>query len=726
MTPAPIRSAALILALVAASASVAAPQTDAPVEVRWQVDPASPRAGQVFTATVVIELDAAWAEDSLVQLFPQPLDVPLQVEGFVVERGALEWLGPAGLAADAEPALDARARLAPLAVEGEVRAGVRTSPAPGVLRLEVRRMARAPRAGEVRLAPPRVAYSAATAFRDDLLRGRTPIDPVAGAAEGAAATVAILALPEDGRPPEFSGAIGAFALRTTGPEGPVRAGEPFTVLATLEHDRALAPGVRPRLVAAPAGVSVLGAVQEGAPATAGGATGFRFSLVAADEGVVELPRAELVAFDPDRGEYVRHAATFEPVTVLPPRASDVGTADDAAGAPAGGAQGSRGDGADLRWTVAVLFALFGLAVLSVVRRRTGGGRIRGPLAGAHVAVFGRYPLDASTGESVAARSLVRKLRARGLRVSYVEPGDDPGALPAPPTICHAFHAGAAATRAAEAAEASGARLVVSTNGDPGDLDGEERANLERADAVACASEAQVEALARVGVPATRIGQAIDVDLIDLANGYADEEVLRERVGRTEADAAVAVLLGGQRPAKGVDIALDAFAELARRRAPEAARWHLAVIGEAIDEDHAERLRARADGLPNVTVLPALPHGEALVALAASAALVDASAGAGESRAVLEAQALQVPVVARRGAGAAALVQDGVTGRLFDDARGLADALELLLADPGSAHRMREAGHAAARARASVADELDAVVALYERALASEPTQGAKA
>ena len=68
----------------------------------------------------------------------------------------------------------------------------------------------------------------------------------------------------------------------------------------------------------------------------------------------------------------------------------------------------------------------------------------------------------------------------------------------------------------------------------------------------------------------------------------------------------------------------------------------------------------------------------------------------------------------------------MTGRLYDDARGLADALEMLLADPASAHRLREAGHAAARERADVAAELDAVVALYERALASGGPAAAKA
>ena len=730
MTPAPIRSAALILALVAASASAATPQTDGPVEVRWRVDPESPRTGQVFTATVVVELDADWAEASLVQLFPQPLDVPLQVEGFVAERGALEWLGPAGFAVDAAPALDARARLSTVAVEGEVRAGVRTSPEPGVLRLEIRRVGRTPRAGEVRLAAPRVAYSAATAFREDLLRGRTPIDPVAATAEGEAVTFEVRALPEEGRPPEFSGAIGAFTVRAAGPDGPAHAGEPFTILATVEHDRALAPGVRPQLVAVPAALTVLGAVREDAAAAIANATAFRFSVVAAEEGDLALPEAELVAFDPARDEYVRHTASFGKVAVLPARApADAGSgadATDGAGAPAGGGEGSRGGGSDLTWTLAVLGGLFGLAVLSVVRRRMGGRRIRGPLAGAHVAVFGRHRLDASTGESVAARSLVRKLRARGLRVSYVEPGDDPASLPTPPTICHAFHPGPAATLAADAAAGTGASLVVTVSCDTAELDDEARSNLKRADAVACTSAAQAEALARDGVTATRIGQAIDVDLIDLANGYADEEVLRGRVGREAPDTAVAVLLGGLSSAARIDDALDAFSELARRRAPEAQRWHLAVFGEALDEDHAAALEARAEGLANVTVLPALPHGEALVALAAAAALVETGAGDGEPRAVLEAQALQVPVLARRGAGAAALVRDGVTGRLYDDARGLADALEMLLADPASAHRLREAGHAAARERADVAAELDAVVALYERALASGGPAAAKA
>ncbi|MGH7527741.1 MAG: glycosyltransferase family 4 protein [Gemmatimonadales bacterium] len=91
---------------------------------------------------------------------------------------------------------------------------------------------------------------------------------------------------------------------------------------------------------------------------------------------------------------------------------------------------------------------------------------------------------------------------------------------------------------------------------------------------------------------------------------------------------------------------------------------------------------------------------------------------GLSQALLEAMALGRPVIASAAAGNLDLVTDGVDGRLVRplDPRAWAAAIEQLLAEPGLARRLGEAGRDTARNRFSLERTVERTIAVYQEVL----------
>ena len=92
----------------------------------------------------------------------------------------------------------------------------------------------------------------------------------------------------------------------------------------------------------------------------------------------------------------------------------------------------------------------------------------------------------------------------------------------------------------------------------------------------------------------------------------------------------------------------------------------------------------------------MPREDALRHVAESCVYLSTSIWEGMPVSVLEAMMLQVPVLCRRAGWSEAIVRDGVTGRLFDDAPSAAQAL--LSVDPAWRMETAEAARTAARER----------------------------
>jgi glycogen(starch) synthase len=167
-------------------------------------------------------------------------------------------------------------------------------------------------------------------------------------------------------------------------------------------------------------------------------------------------------------------------------------------------------------------------------------------------------------------------------------------------------------------------------------------------------------------------------------------------------------LGRLVPAKGFDIALDAFAKLSATMPG----LHLDIAGDGAERD---ALIARAERLglgDRVRFLGWVEPEYVYQHLNQATAVLMPSRREGLPLVALQAGLMGRPVVASRVGGLAEVVRDNLTGRLVDpeDVDGLAAATRGLLEDPDLATRMGRA----ARERASAVFSWDATVQAYDR------------
>lgn len=119
---------------------------------------------------------------------------------------------------------------------------------------------------------------------------------------------------------------------------------------------------------------------------------------------------------------------------------------------------------------------------------------------------------------------------------------------------------------------------------------------------------------------------------------------------------------------------------------------------------------------HVTFLGALTAEQVREQMAWADVFVHAAVSEGFCNAVLEAQAMQLPVVCTDADGLPENVADGVTGFVVPrrDARALAGKIAVLAANPVLRARMGQAGRERVEERFQVADQLDAFERLYSR------------
>ena len=242
-----------------------------------------------------------------------------------------------------------------------------------------------------------------------------------------------------------------------------------------------------------------------------------------------------------------------------------------------------------------------------------------------------------------------------------------------------------------------------------------------ADALLCVSAASARANQRLasGPVAAALGA---VDLARFAPGAADPGV-RARLGLRPGDAVVGVVARIQRHRR-FDLLLEAFRRLAESR-PDA---RLLVVGRGTHQDEVARQPARRLGIEDRVVFAGWrgpDYADVLRAIDVLTFLVPGSDGT--CRAVLEAQACGLPVVASRRGALPEILADGETGTLVDEAApALCRAWEGLLADPGQRVRMGQAARRRAERLFRPERLCDDVDALYRAAGALPSPQAAGA
>ncbi|HEX6883050.1 MAG TPA: BatD family protein [Planctomycetota bacterium] len=263
--------------------------------------------GEPIELELILGLEREFSSGSLVQLFPRPLDVPVQLFAPALEPREGLRFRPA-----AEPAGGATLALGETIVRAE-RRGAETRDGRTYEVFALRRTAVGTRPGTLELEAPVLTCAYAREFADDLLHGRQPVDRNPARVRGAGLRLTVLPPPEEGRPPEFTGAIGRVSLAAEVEPRALAQGEALVLTLTIEaqgelHDLAAA---EPPDLAHLAGFHLRGVSTERAPARLVA----RYELVAERAGELEIPPLTLATFDLEPPAGYRRVAS-EPIPIL--------------------------------------------------------------------------------------------------------------------------------------------------------------------------------------------------------------------------------------------------------------------------------------------------------------------------------------------------------------------------------------------------------------------------
>ena len=221
---------------------------------------------------------------------------------------------------------------------------------------------------------------------------------------------------------------------------------------------------------------------------------------------------------------------------------------------------------------------------------------------------------------------------------------------------------------------------------------------KRADVVRVVSSQIADQAAAAGVPTDRIAVVKSRCDTEFFNPQGWREAGRRlRAGfRGDPKAPVIGFLGSLNASKGLDVLEAACQRLAGNHA-----FRLVVAGDGPLRPIVKRMVA--GGAPPVTALGRIPTSDVPRFLSAVDVLVVPSRDEGMPRAVLEAMAMELPVVASRIGGIPEAVEDGVSGLLVPpgDPAAVAEAIAQILDDEAFAARLGEAG------RRRVREEFDA-------------------
>ncbi len=262
---------------------------------------------------ITIGYDDAWFSTHAVSLFRQKVDVPIHIQ--------IPWLRstPSHTASILPAARNAES--VRIAIGDRIFDGLRMPPTNLAgrifqqVQLQVRCIPLS--AGKLELAPIRLRFAYANEFRENLLRGREPVDRLEQSTLSAATDIRVLDLPTD-RPAEWNGAVGDFKLAATSSGPQVHVGDDFQVEVTVTGqgnlDRFAA--LRPPQIE---GFHVQGVVERQAE----NGRCFVLDVLALRPGLREMPGIPFIAFSPTKRVFESLATPSVPVIVLPQPAGEV-------------------------------------------------------------------------------------------------------------------------------------------------------------------------------------------------------------------------------------------------------------------------------------------------------------------------------------------------------------------------------------------------------------------
>jgi glycosyltransferase involved in cell wall biosynthesis len=340
---------------------------------------------------------------------------------------------------------------------------------------------------------------------------------------------------------------------------------------------------------------------------------------------------------------------------------------------------------------------------------------------ARVAVLTPYAPPSVRGNAITAGRIVRGLRERGVELRLWDLSVVPvGAVEHQvaqyePALIHAFHAFRTGPAALRLARRSGVPLLVTLTGTDvnQDLVGEDAAPvvrrvLEGASALSVFDESMaapiVEAMPDAAARLVVIPQSAVFEPAPSGH-WPPLAALRTLPGP------IVLFPAGIRKIKRPAFPLEPLDGL-RDRYPTLA---LVYVGPVVDTAEGEALGRLVSGYPWARHLGAVPHSRmpSLLDLADVVLNCSVSEG-GMSNAVLEALSLGRAVLAADIPGNRSLVEDGVTGFLFDGAPDFVRKAERLLADPDLRGRLGMAGRERVTARFGAEREIDGYLAAYAR------------
>jgi len=156
--------------------------------------------------------------------------------------------------------------------------------------------------------------------------------------------------------------------------------------------------------------------------------------------------------------------------------------------------------------------------------------------------------------------------------------------------------------------------------------------------------------------------------------------------------------------------------LAVAAAGRVAGGRLEVVG---DGKESANLRLAAEEFPNVELLGSLSHSEVSDKMGSALALMITSRYEGSPKAVIEAMASGLPVIAVKAPGLTEIVEDGVNGLLVDpEPEAIAAAMRLLIDDPKLWLKLSENGRQMAVDIYSKTSVLEKEISLLSRLIAN--------